>query len=166
MHIGNISTGKVKLYCDNKSALENVFDSEPKRGIYPLLAVDYDLLVLAKDLLRALPIQVSSAWVKSQYTGDNREIQHDLNALVDTLATDFQKAPPEGYEPTVEPSFHPLQVAAQYRGGSMITSKLSKKVYECRFEEKLIQTIAKRACWAKEEFQRVDWDIFGRVFNS
>ena len=35
------------LYCDNKSALENVFDSEPKQGIYLLSPVDYDLLILA-----------------------------------------------------------------------------------------------------------------------
>jgi len=44
--ISNISemvSDHVSLYCNNKRALENVFDPSPKRGIYPLLAVDYDL---------------------------------------------------------------------------------------------------------------------------
>ena len=136
-HLGSLESGSVKLYCDNKSALENVFDSEPKRGIYPLLAVDYDLLILAKDLLKALPFRVSGNWVKGHYSGNNREIQHDLNAPVDTLATEFRKDPPEGYEPTAEPHFHPLQEVAIYRDGSMITSKLSTILYEHRFEEKL-----------------------------
>jgi len=53
---GSVTTGQVKLYCDNQSALDNVFNSTPKRGIDPLLKVDYDLLVLAKDLVNTLPI--------------------------------------------------------------------------------------------------------------
>jgi hypothetical protein len=117
VHIGSITAGSVMLYCDNKSALENVFDSEPKRGIYPLLAVDYDLLVLAKDILQAIPIQVNNSWVKGHYTGDQREVQHDLNALVDTLATSFRESPPAGYEPSAEPRFHPLQTVALYQEG-------------------------------------------------
>jgi len=148
VHIaGSITTGQVMLYLDNKSTLENAFDSELKRGIYPLLAVDYDLLILAKDLLRAMPIQVKCAWVKGHYTGKHREFQHDLNALVDTLATNFRQHPPAGYEPSAAPLFHPLQAVAIYREGSMITSKLSRILYESQFQDGLIQTIMKRAKW-------------------
>lgn len=106
--IGDLSSGQVRLYCDNKSALENVFEETPKRGIYPLLAIDYDLLVLAKDMLRSLPIKVSWNWGKGHYNGDAREIQHDLNSLVDTLVTAFNDAPPAGYEPSAKPRFHQL----------------------------------------------------------
>jgi len=164
--ISAITSGQVTLYCDNQSALENVFTSTPKRGIYPLLAVDYDLLVLAKDMLQALPIRVSWAWVKGHYKGDDRKIQHDLNDLVDTLATQFRVAPPAGYEPTSKPMFHQLHAAALYRDGSMVTGKLSTIIYERCFQDKLIQTIKKRTKWSDEVFASVDWDAFGKVFSS
>jgi len=94
VHLFEISSGSVTLFCDNESALGNVFDKSPKRGIYPLLEVDYDLLVLAKEFLKELPIKVTGKWVKGHYNGDNRMIQHDLNALVDTMAEQFRLHPP------------------------------------------------------------------------
>jgi len=48
----------------------------------------------------------------------------------------------------------------------MITSKLAKTIYERRFQDQLVQTVMRRYKWTQEEFQRVDWDIFGKVFNS
>mmetsp|Transcript_5492 Transcript_5492/g.8104 ORF Transcript_5492/g.8104 Transcript_5492/m.8104 type:complete len:785 (+) Transcript_5492:1386-3740(+) len=158
--------GRVKLYCDNQSALDNVFDSTPKRGIYPMLAVDYDLLVLSRDMLKALPITITGEWVKGHYKGDNRQIQHDLNDLVDTLANQFREDPAKGYEPTAKPMYHPSHEVAVYIAGSMITSKLQRIMYERRFQGKLIQTIQKRAKWTNVEFESIDWDIFGKVFNS
>mmetsp|Transcript_24137 Transcript_24137/g.34594 ORF Transcript_24137/g.34594 Transcript_24137/m.34594 type:complete len:1267 (+) Transcript_24137:682-4482(+) len=166
VRLGAIANGQVKLYCDNKSALENVFEEIPKRGIYPLLAVDYDLLVLAKDLLKNLPIKVSWGWVKGHYSGDNRQVQHDLNALVDTLATQFRQDPAAGYEPTAYPMFHPLHKAAVYIDGSMVTKTLSKAIYEQRFQVALMNTVKKRAKWTEVTFQNIDWDIFGKVFKS
>lgn len=158
--------GQVKLYSDNQSALDNIFDSTPKRGIFPLLAVDYDLFVPAKDMLHSLPIKIAWGWVKGHYTGDNRELQHDLNALVDELATRFQEVPPNGYEPTAKPMFHFLHEAALYKDGSMVTGKLSKIIYERRFLDNLTTTIVKQAKWQPEHFCSVDWDIFGKVFSS
>lgn len=166
VRISTITDGQVKLYCDNQSALDNVFDSTPKRGIFPLLAVDYDLLVLAKDMLQSLPITISWGWVKGHYTGDNRELQHDLNALADELATRFREDPPKGYEPTVKPMFHSLHEAALYKDGSMVTGKLSNMIYERKFLNNLTNTIVKRAGWQPEQFRAVDWDIFGKVFGS
>ena len=162
----DLKEGGVTLFCDNKSALENVFDSVPKRGIYPLLAVDYDLLVLAKDLLQALPITVRPEWVKGHYSGDNRQVQHDLNALVDTMADKFRKNPPRGYAPSATPMYHPRHGAVLIRGGSMITSKMKLVVYEQLFREPLVATICKRFKWTASDFQKVDWDIFSKTFRT
>ena len=162
----DIKEGSVTLFCDNRSALENVFDPVPKRGIYPLLAVDYDLLVLAKDLLSALPIQINHEWVKGHYTGDERMIQHDLNSLVDSMADKFLQNPPRGYVPTSSPLYHPRHAAIVMRQGSMITSKLKQVVYEQLFHAPLVATICKRYRWTVAEFQQIDWDLFGKTFRS
>ena len=164
--IGDIKAGRVKLFCDNQSALDNVFGSTPKCGAYPMLAVDYDLLVLSRDLLRLLPITITGEWVKGHYKGDNRQIQHDLNDLVDTLANEFRQDPARGYKPTSKPMFHPLQAAAVYIEGSMITSKLSNVLYERRFQQQQIQRIQRRMKWTTAEFELIDWMMFGKVFHS
>lgn len=105
----DLESGQVTLYCcNNKSALENLFEPIQKRGIYLLLAVDCDLLVLVKDMLQALPIKVTWGWVKGHYQDDDWRIQHGPNDLVDTLATMFREAPPEGYDPLSKPHFHRL----------------------------------------------------------
>ena len=57
-----LTDGSVTLYCDNKSALETVFD--------PLLAVDCDLLLVARDLYRSLPVKIIAKHVKGHYTCD------------------------------------------------------------------------------------------------
>ena len=164
--IFGIEAGGVTLFCDNKSALENVFDPVPRRGIYPLLAVDYDLLVLAKDLAKALPIKVRPEWVKGHYKGNDRLVQHDLNDLVDTMADRFRRNPPKGFTPTSSPLYHPRHGAVLLRQRSMITSKMKQIVYEQLFQEPLINTICKRFKWSPEAFQKVDWDIFGKTFRT
>jgi len=143
-----------------------VFNESPKRGIYPLLEVDYDLLILAKNFLATLPIKVKGTWVKGHYKGDNRLIQHDLNAIVDTMAEQFRLNPPMGFAPMTKPLFHPLQVAALYVQGSMITSRLKQTIYERRFLEGLAHKIRKRYMLTESSFDRIDWDIFGKVFTS
>jgi len=97
-HLG-ISVGSVTLYCDNQGALDNVFDEHPKRGIFPMLARDYDFLGVARKIWRGMPIRVQGVWVKGHYKGDDREIKHDLNDVADYFATQFQRNPPEGFRP-------------------------------------------------------------------
>lgn len=108
---------------------------------------------------------VSWGWVKGHYTGDNREVQHDLNALADTLATNFREDPPEGYRPLAKPMFSPLLEAALYQDGSMITATLPKIIYAWSFQGKLTHTFKKRSKWSQDQFQAIDWDIFGKVFG-
>ena len=80
-----LSSGSITIYCDNQGALDNVFDKYPKRGIFPLLERDYDLLSIARSLLAEMPVTIRGLWVKGHYTGHNRELKHDLNEWADTL---------------------------------------------------------------------------------
>ena len=166
VQVYGVQSGVVTLFCDNKSALDNTFDTVPKRGIYPLLATDYDMLILSKDILRRLPIKVIGKHVKGHYKGDERRIEHDLNALADTMAEQFRLDPPKGYEPTSFPLFHRSHVAAAYIEGSMITSKLKQQVYARMYQKDLERTVCKRNRWTEGIFSRIDWHLFGKVFNA
>ena len=166
VQVFEVETGVVTLYCDNKSALENTFDEMPKRGIYPLLATDYDLLILLREILSILPIRVISKHVKGHYKGDERRVEHDLNALADTMAEQFRLGPPKGYEPTSYPQFHKAHIAAAFIEGSMITSKLKSQVYSRMYQKELEQTLCKRIRWTADIFARIDWTIFGKIFKA
>ena len=166
VQVFEVETGVVTLYCDNKSALENTFDEMPKRGIYPLLATDYDLLILLREILSTLPIQVIIRHIKGHYKGDERRVEHDLNALADTMAEQFRLDPPKGYEPTSYPQFHKAHIVAAYIEGSMITSKLKSQVYSRMYQKELEQTLCKRYRWTADIFTRIDSDIFGKVFKA
>ena len=125
----NLTQGTVTIYCDNKAALEAIFTENPRRGIYPLLAPDYDFISIAREMYRKMPITIVERWVKGHYQGNDRQVAHDLNELVDTMATDFRRHPPRGYTPKAQSLVHPLQTAAVISGGAIVTSKLKAIVY-------------------------------------
>ncbi len=54
-----ITTGKIKYYCDNKGVITNVF-STTVPGISPFLNTDYDLVLAAKTLLHLISITVAA----------------------------------------------------------------------------------------------------------
>ena len=164
--LGDITEGTVTLFCDNKSALNNIFDAIPRRGIYPLLEADYDLLFLAKDLLQQLPINVIAQHVKGHYKGDHREVQHDLNALADEIAEQFRKNPPPEYTPSTQPYFHPRLGAEVYSTDSAVTSKLRRTVYENLYTDQLLATIWKRNKWDGIAVDAIDWEAFYGAFRS
>ena len=139
-----ISTGAVTLYCDNQGALDNVFDEYPRRGIYPKLERDYDLLGAARAIWRNLPIKVTGVWVKGHYTGPNREVQHDLNDMADLLAGYFQQAPLEGYKQRRVPLNHPEYEAVLYHSGSAVTTKFKDIIYHQSFADDLAANIQRK----------------------
>lgn len=97
-----LTTGTVTIYCNNKAAIEAIFAENPRRGIYPMLKPDYDFISIAREMCNKMPITIVERWVKGHYKGDDRQIAHDLNDLVDTMATQFRKSPPRGYTPSTK----------------------------------------------------------------
>jgi len=161
-----LSSGSVTLYCDNSGALDNVFDEYPKRGIYPLLERDYDLLGAARAIRRELPIKVTGVWVKGHYKGDNRGTEHDLNDMADYLATQFQLHPPDGFRPRRMPALHPQYEAVLYNEGSMVNTKFRDIIYSLVFEKALRENIQRRTGWSKSEFDGVAWGAYGSAFRG
>ena len=164
-----ITTGSAILYCDNMGAVENVFEEYPKRGIYPLLERDYDLLGAARKLWRELPIKVTGTWVKGHFKGNDREIQHDLNDLADKLAEQFQMNPPSGYQTRRMPLLHPEHEATLYFEGSVMTTKQSSFrhiIYRQLFSTALRQNIMKKEGWTTAQFNKVSWEAYGAAFRA
>mmetsp|Transcript_16534 Transcript_16534/g.23564 ORF Transcript_16534/g.23564 Transcript_16534/m.23564 type:complete len:1161 (+) Transcript_16534:4649-8131(+) len=162
----DITSGSVMLYCDNKGALENVFDEQPKRGIYPLLERDYDMLGAARAIRRDIPIKVTGTWVKGHYKGNNREIQHDLNDLADYIATQFQQNPPEGFRSRRMPALHPHYEAELYHSNSVVTTNFRDILYHQIFAKDLAATIQKRTGWPVARFNGVAWKAYAAAFKS
>ena len=162
----DLREGTVTIFCDNQAALENIFSESPKRGIYPLLAADYDFLGMARKIFRETPITIKHRHVKGHYTGDERRVEHDLNALVDTMANLFRKAPPRGFTPKSLALTHPLQTAVLISEGAIVTSKLKQIIYRNMFAPDLEATIRKHTGWTEAQFLSVDWDAHVIVFRS
>jgi hypothetical protein len=74
----DIETGRATLFCDNKRAINNSFKPITP-GLSPYFSSNYDLLLLVKQIIAATPITIMGEWVKGHYSGNNRNIQHDLN---------------------------------------------------------------------------------------
>jgi hypothetical protein len=55
----SITSGKVKIYCDNKGTLRNSFAPIPS-GITPYLTTDHDLIELANHLIQLIPLTIAT----------------------------------------------------------------------------------------------------------
>lgn len=63
-------------------------------------------------LLNSIPLQVDITWVKSHYTGPNRELPHELNEIAHSQANHFLLTTKGTYKPsstTVDPPHRMLQ---------------------------------------------------------
>jgi len=161
-----IYSGQATLYCDNQGALDNLFDEFPKRGIFPMLQRDYDLLHIGKRLLREIPITVTGKWVKGHFTGKDRKPQHDLNALADQLANEFRANPPAGYAPLRRPRQDPFAEATLFYDASVVTSYIPTIVYQQLFGQRLRDTIIKEARLSQIDFDNISWVAHGAVFKA
>ena len=158
--------GRCTIYCDNTSALNNVFTSYLDSGIYPLLEADYDLLGVARQLLQGLPIQIEHEWVKGHYTGNDRQLKHDLNDQVDEMANAYRCNPHPDFRPTQAPILHPSLKAAVYSNGTMITSRLSRVIYSNVYDGPLSATIGRTMSAAPSILDRIEWDSHERAFRA
>jgi len=159
-----ITSGSMRLFCDNKSALQQS-TSEGPRGIKPFLSADYDLIALIRLQTTLLPISVVGEWVKGHYTGDRREYKHDLNERVDHLATTAIRSLPQRFHtaPTVEapPGY---RVRLSNRKG-IIHSRYYHMLAQAHHSQSIIDYILSKTKWTMAVFNRVDWDSHHRAFR-
>jgi hypothetical protein len=93
-----LTSGSATLFCDNKGTIRKAFQSRPL-GVTPYLTTDDDLLQLIQHLVKLIPISLIGKWVKGHYMGQNREMQHGMNNIVDDLASRHLQCPPKNFIP-------------------------------------------------------------------
>jgi hypothetical protein len=104
----SIANGLATVYCDNTSALVEVF-SKPycSPNPYRQLQSDIDLITCSRYLLKALPpdITLQHCWIKSHYKGPSKHLEHNFNELADSIAGSYNDTPhPESIQ---APIAHP-----------------------------------------------------------
>ena len=99
-----VDSGKLRLHCDNRSALNKAVSPAPL-GITPFLSSDYDLIDLVRLYFGLLPIITRGEWVKGHYSGKERAYKHDLNDQADFLATSANQSMPPAFrtKPVITP---------------------------------------------------------------
>lgn len=88
----SIKDGNVVIYCDNETAINNVFKNPlSTNNPYEHLAVDINLITCAREILvlqLPLDVQNKKEWVKGHYKGA-KHLEHHLNGMTDELAITF-----------------------------------------------------------------------------
>jgi hypothetical protein len=163
----NISYGHITIYCDNESALHQMFTpTRTTNNPYKLLKADIDLLTCGCDLLLQLPIEVSlkHKWVKGHFKGDRRLLQHNLNEIADCLARDFNTTPrtPCKGNPVICPT---SEAELIYRN-CVVTSCLLQLVKSSLHDPPLKEHIIQRAKWNHSQFDRVGWVAHAAAFHQ
>jgi hypothetical protein len=161
-----IGEGQCTIYCDNQGAITNVFTPQLDAGIYPLLAPDYDLLGIARDLMKHILFTIMPEYVKFHYTGNNRQLKHLLNEEADDLANSYRENPHPLFSPSAQPTFHPKQVATIQSNDTTITSKLSITIYSNIYSPLIKDTICKNAGLTSAQFDRIDWNAHEIAYKT
>jgi hypothetical protein len=159
-----VHSGRVHIYCDNKSALQQITKVAPL-GIPPYFSSDYDLLELIRLYFNLLPISAVGEWVKGHYTGDKWEYKHNLNDRADYLATHAHHELPRTLRTVADSTPPPGYKVRLKNARGLITSKFYKMVSLAHHEQPLISYIMKKANWSSVTFHSVDWDAHSRAFN-
>jgi ribonuclease HI len=159
-----VTTGKLRLHCDNKSALAKTGSIAP-RGITPFLTADYDLIALIQLQTTLLPISVACEWVKGHYTGNKREYKHDLNERADLLATSAHDRMPPTFYTTQTVAAPPGYRVRLSNGSGLITSQYYKMLAEAHHSQPIVDYILRKTGWNITIFNRVDWDSHHRAFR-
>jgi hypothetical protein len=159
-----ITSGTLRLYCDNKSALLKTVTTGP-RGISPFFSADNDLIALIRLQTTLLPNSVVGEWVKGHYTGDRREYKHDLNDRADHLATAASGTMPQPFvtRSTVDAPPGYRVCLSNCRG--IIHSKYYHMLAQAHHSQPLVDYILRKTGWSKSTFNRIDWDSQHRAFR-
>ncbi len=159
----NITTGKATLYCDNKGAIMNSF-KQITPGISPFLSPNYDLLLLAKQMVARLPITILGEWVKGHYLGKNRKIQHVLNDRADELAGDHTAAQDSRTGTNSDRTPYPGYKIRLLKDNAVIPLKYSTIITRGRHDQHLKEFILRKTKWSWGDFQKIPlggpWESF------
>jgi ribonuclease HI len=153
-----VNCGKATLYCNNETALKEVFTTPQwPNNPYNKLQSDTDLITCARDLLVQLSarITIMKEWVKGHYSGPNRKLKHDLNDLADKLAGDFN--PHKRIQSNDPPLLQPFYEAELIHQNSIVMSKLQQIIIKSLHTNPLLQYIAKSAKWEQSTLSKIDW---------
>jgi hypothetical protein len=122
----NITSGAMKLLCDNKGALTNAFKPIIP-GITPYFSTDHDLLEVARSLITLIPIVITTQWVKRHYTGTNKKYEHTLNEAAEWIAGEFQinQTPHYSIKKPLAPPGYKIRVLYD---SSVVTSKIKRVI--------------------------------------
>jgi hypothetical protein len=160
-----VESGRAKFHCDNKGVIKNVFSlSTPT--ISQFFHTDYDLVIIAKRLLRLLPVTIVAEWVKGHYTGDNREHKHDLNDMADQLAGKFYKNPHATLRQKATPCSIQGYAIHLLHDGSTITTRLYSTMSIALHRRGLITYIKEKYDWSDHTFNLIQWNAHETAFKS
>ncbi len=161
----DIQHGNAVIYCDNETALNEVFKNPlTTNNPYAYLAADIDLITCARDLLLQLPfeVQLKKEWVKAHYKGE-KQLKHNLNDMADKLAVTFNS---KRRPPATSNVYSPLSEAKILLDSAPITSQLRKIILAISHAPDLQQHIIKSSNWEERTFQLVDWRAHKKAFNK
>ncbi len=161
------SEGSITLYCDCLKAIKRI-QREHTLGLKHYNISDFDLLHDSRSLLQQLrdSININICWVKGHYTGNNKSVEHHLNAAAHSLANDFLRQHQGPFNPRAQ-VIHPpsTEVSIQY-DGTALTSNPSTYVKFHLYADKLQHTICKSENWTQEIFHRIDWEAYKKAFST
>jgi ribonuclease HI len=152
------------IYCDNKSAIKNVFKKN-YRSLTVCLDTDYDIIRQAKILLHQLPIKVKAEWVKGFSTAKKTSTPEEINIIADHLAASYADCNPQLYRPSRLPLPPPNYAVRILFDGSVITSKLYKILSTSLHTDAFIAHIMKKSKWPRRIFDMINWEAHSLAFS-
>jgi hypothetical protein len=161
-----VNCGRATIYCDNATALKEVF-ATPRKTNNPFkqLQSDIDLITCARDPLLQLSthIEVKKEWVKGHYTGPNPKLKHQLNKMADHPAGSFNANTrnPNKHQPLLPPMYE----AELEHNNALVTSWLQHIVTTSLHTEPLLRHITKSAGWLPSVCDKIDWEAYKRAFH-
>jgi ribonuclease HI len=159
-----VTDGSLYLYCDNKSAIKNVFKND-YRSLTGCLATDYDIICQAKIILHQLPIKVKAEWVKGHSTAKTKSTPEEINIIADQLAASYADCNPLLYRPSRLPLPPPKYAVRILFDGSVITSKLYKILSNSLHTATFIAHIMKKSKWPHRIFDMINWEAHSLAFR-
>jgi hypothetical protein len=168
----SITSGAVTIACDNISAVNKVEDMLTNPNLYIIApsAKEYDLLLVIRELLLAIPVTMIPVHVKGHKddTTDWNALtyQQQLNVECDRSAK-LWLAANEGTEKSPQPTskvFRSEHWAIQ-QGTTKLTSNIKASLLEFYHGAATEKYLLEKYQWSQEAFISIDWPAIGVVME-